>query len=560
MAESKGGSRGAGKMPGRDITPETLSEPLLNGQDGRHLASEDSQGEAFDQHTALYPNPKTQRRTLLQNDVSHSRAFATQDHADGGEYPGILAASLPLVTSIDGDPDTTPGGNGSESTQGRKRKGRRLSRSESSGARSNRFAPVKSRQLARQQSSWKFKYDQYMADQPALDDSSFGAGKREFYRRQREMLEGFRQVDAIMAAQALTEEEERQLARTERGERLAVQLSNLANIILLVAKIFAAVWSGSLAVIASALDSLLDIMAGGILWWTSHTMQLHQPDKYPIGKKRMQPVGIIIFAAIMATLGLQVCLEGIKQLLQHSTSSSTLTSSQLAWVGGILGAVIAIKAALFAFCRLFDNDIVRAYALDHFFDVITNVTGLVAVLLAASSARAWWLDPAGAIVIALYTTTNWGKTVLDNAVSLVGSAAPPDFIGKITYLVFNHHAGIKRIDTVRAWTYGNLFLVEARADTPSPPPPPPPPHTHVDIELPEDMPLSEAHDIGEMLQNKIEALPEVERAYVHLDYWRSQRREHTGSLSLPPSEPPPLGSRADLQIRIDAPSQLSSRE
>lgn len=29
--------------------------------------------------------------------------------------------------------------------------------------------------------------------------------------------------------------------------------------------------------------------------------------KYPIGKLRMQPVGIIVFAAVMATLGIFFC-------------------------------------------------------------------------------------------------------------------------------------------------------------------------------------------------------------------------------------------------------------
>jgi divalent metal cation (Fe/Co/Zn/Cd) transporter len=40
------------------------------------------------------------------------------------------------------------------------------------------------------------------------------------------------------------------------------------------------------------------------------------------------------------------------------------------------------------------------------------------------------------------------------------------------------------------------------------------------------MPLREAHDIGEALQEKLERLPEIERAFVHLDY------EFTHSLSM----------------------------
>ena len=45
----------------------------------------------------------------------------------------------------------------------------------------------------------------------------------------------------------------------------------------------------------------------------------------------------------------------------------------------------------------------------------------------------------------------------------------------------------------------------------------------VDIVLPESMPLRETHDIGEALQIKIEALAEVERAFVHID-WEWEHR------------------------------------
>ena len=48
----------------------------------------------------------------------------------------------------------------------------------------------------------------------------------------------------------------------------------------------------------------------------------------------------------------------------------------------------------------------------------------------------------------------------------------------------------------------------------------------VDIELPEDLPLKEAHAIGESLQEKLEKLPEVERAFVHLDFECEHKPEH----------------------------------
>jgi divalent metal cation (Fe/Co/Zn/Cd) transporter len=69
-------------------------------------------------------------------------------------------------------------------------------------------------------------------------------------------------------------------------------------------QIYATVKSGSIAIAASTLDSLLDLMAGGILWFTHLSMKSINVYKYPIGKLRVQPVGIIIFAAVMATLGM----------------------------------------------------------------------------------------------------------------------------------------------------------------------------------------------------------------------------------------------------------------
>lgn len=77
--------------------------------------------------------------------------------------------------------------------------------------------------------------------------------------------------------------------------------------ILMRLQIYATIQSGSLAIAASTLDSLLDLMAGGILWFTHLSMKNINIYKYPIGKLRVQPVGIIIFAAIMATLGTFLC-------------------------------------------------------------------------------------------------------------------------------------------------------------------------------------------------------------------------------------------------------------
>ncbi|KAI5427584.1 Metal tolerance protein 11 [Lathyrus oleraceus] len=139
-------------------------------------------------------------------------------------------------------------------------------------------------------------------------------------------------------------------------------------------------------------------------------------------------------------------------------------------------------------------------------DVITNLISLIAALLANYFDDR--MDPVGAIIRALYIIRTWSMTVLENVNSLVGRSAAPEYLQKLTYLCWNHHKAVRHIDTVRAYTFGSHYFVE------------------VDIVLPAGMPLQEAHDIGESLQEKLELLPEIERAFVHLDYEYSHKSEH----------------------------------
>ncbi|KAL5995419.1 Metal tolerance protein 4 [Asimina triloba] len=375
-------------------------------------------------------------------------------------------------------------------------------------------------------------------------------GEKEYYEKQLATLKSFEEVDALQTSNGCVEDDDDD--EEQRQHELAMNISNIANVLLLAFKIYATVRSGSIAIAASTLDSLLDLMAGGILWFTHLSMKSINIYKYPIGKLRVQPVGIIIFAAIMATLGFQVLIQAVEQLIKNEPTAK-MSTVQLVWLYAIMLTATAVKIVLWLYCRTSGNKIVRAYAKvncsvsiqalafngvfcfvtklvlhvdnqDHYFDVVTNVVGLVAAVL--GDKFYWWIDPVGAIILALYTISNWSGTVLENAdmllvgaASLVGQSAPPEMLQKLTYLVLRHHPQIKRVDTVRAYTFGVLYFVE------------------VDIELPEDLPLKEAHAIGESLQIKIEVLPEVERAFVHLDFECDHKPEHSILNKLPSSQP-----------------------
>lgn len=103
---------------------------------------------------------------------------------------------------------------------------------------------------------------------------------------------------------------------------------------------------------------------------------------------------------------------------------------------------------------------------------------------------------------------NWANMVMDNVWGLIGKTAPPEYLSKLTYLIWNHHEEIKHIETVRAYTFGSQYFVE------------------VHIVLPQDMTLPQSHNIGQTLEDKLEQLPEVERAFVHVDFYTIHLPEH----------------------------------
>ena len=103
-------------------------------------------------------------------------------------------------------------------------------------------------------------------------------------------------------------------------DRFAMNLSFCFNVLLFVLKVIVVVMSGSLSLIASALDSFLDLLSGGILWFTARQVRRADADRdsFPVGKSRMQPLGILVFSCVMGTVGFQVLVEGVRQLVGPS--------------------------------------------------------------------------------------------------------------------------------------------------------------------------------------------------------------------------------------------------
>jgi cation diffusion facilitator family transporter len=292
----------------------------------------------------------------------------------------------------------------------------------------------------------------------------------------------------------------------------AVDVSFGLNVLLFVAKMVIAITSGSLAVIASTADSALDLVSGFILAHTQKLIGTPDPYNYPQGKGRLEPLGVVVFASIMGMSALMVVTESAKILVNGFMGTPPALDMGLAGYC-VLGGTIVVKGGLYIYCSAVfaktGNGAVEAYAQDHLNDVVTNTLGLVAVILATEYQKLWYLDPVAGVLMGIWILVNWMMAGQEQIALLVGKVADAHFHQLVANIVHRHSDKILEIDTVRAYHFGTTgFLVE------------------VDIVLPENMTVRTSHDIGQTLQDKLERMDKVDRAFVHIDYESEHKPEH----------------------------------
>lgn len=80
---------------------------------------------------------------------------------------------------------------------------------------------------------------------------------------------------------------------------LAMNASWFVNVLLLTIKIVAFVVSSSKAVLASLVDSIVDLLSQSVLAYAEKYIMEHSPD-YPVGRSRLEALSVIACAFIMS--------------------------------------------------------------------------------------------------------------------------------------------------------------------------------------------------------------------------------------------------------------------
>ncbi|KAK0252956.1 hypothetical protein B0A54_14400 [Friedmanniomyces endolithicus] len=355
---------------------------------------------------------------------------------------------------------------------------------------------------------------------------------RAFYEKQNDRLNDWLEVDAIVMAVAddvldsfdpdpdhdginernnqglhtsggniqdfLPQDEKERRQKAGNRAKWAINTNVLANILLLIGKIIAVTSSGSLSLLASTVDSALDLLCTLIVWSTNRVVQWRLNSlqkKFPVGRRRLEPLGILVFSIIMVISFAQILQESVEKIMPLKG-----TADELPWIAvGAMGATVITKGIIWIGCSPIKTTQVQALAQDCKTDVIFNTLSLLFPFI-GYKANIWWLDPAGAGLLSLFIIYDWGQTCFENVTRLSGQAASEKLTAKLLYMAYRFSPIVQGFKSVQAYHQGDGVWVE------------------YDILLDQNTKLHRTHDVAETLQYCCEGMDEVDRAFVTVDY------------------------------------------
>ncbi|KAK9328039.1 hypothetical protein V1520DRAFT_347166 [Lipomyces starkeyi] len=335
---------------------------------------------------------------------------------------------------------------------------------------------------------------------PSLSESQRKSKIRKFYEDQNEKIQHFlKPVDEHLRDARDVQDE------TQMRYRIAVVGSFVANIVLCGLQLYGAISSGSLSLFTTMADAVFDPMSNVVLMMSNRAIKRVDGRKFPSGNAKIETVGNILFSFLMCSVSFILIVLSIRDLSappQSGTAKFHLPS--------VIAVCIAFvtKLCLFLYCWTIKHIYSQVEILweDHRNDLFINGFGILTSV--GGSKLAWWIDPMGAVLLSCLIVFLWGRTAYSEFQLLIGVAADAQEQQLITYISMTHSPLISQIDTVRAYHSGVRLVVE------------------VDIVMDPNETLQTTHDVSDALQTKLESLPNVERAFVHVDYETTHKPEH----------------------------------
>ncbi len=277
-----------------------------------------------------------------------------------------------------------------------------------------------------------------------------------------------------------------------------LKLASVASVItagfLIVAKLAAWYVTGSVGLLASLVDSVMDSIASLINLFAIRYSLQPADKEHRFGHGKAEPLAGLTQAAFIAGSAIFLIFHAIDRLR---------LAQPLEQVGigiGVMVLAIVLTLILLAIQRYVirktDSTAIRADSLHYATDLLTNVSILLALYL---TTLGWtWADPVFAIGVAIYIFYSAFHIGQDSFQQLMDRELPEDILQKIQATAMSHPE-VTGTHEMRTRQAGQTRFVQLH------------------LELDEDMSLKRAHEIADEVEMEIKAFLPGAEVLIHQD-------------------------------------------
>ncbi len=280
--------------------------------------------------------------------------------------------------------------------------------------------------------------------------------------------------------------------RQQYNTAMAITLAG--NVLLAISKGIVAYLSHSVAIYADAANSASDVLYSLLLIAGLRIAQQPPDLSHPQGHSRFEPLIGLVVSISMAFAGFEAARASIERFM----SGGLAVDPGLPTL--VLLASAGVKWGMFTVIRRIavrvNSPALGAAARDNLSDVLTSVAALAGAF--GSHSIHPLLDPIGGLLVAGWIFRAAFRAGRENINYLTGAGASPELRKQIAD-VASAVPGVHEVHHVMTEYAGPSLVIEI--------------HINVDGNIS----LFQAHDIADEVSAKLEELPDVDRAYVHIE-------------------------------------------
>ena len=216
--------------------------------------------------------------------------------------------------------------------------------------------------------------------------------------------------------------------------KLAGIVGIACNVLLFLLKLLAGLLSGSVSVMADAINNLSDASSSLVTLLGFKLAEKPADDDHPYGHARIEYLSGLIVAAMILFIGIELVKTSISKILHPEATAFT-------WLTiAILLASIGVKLWLSSFCRKLGKTIqsaaLEATAADSRNDVISTLAVLIAGIL--SMIWGWKIDGYVGLAVAAFILYSGIGIVKETIDPILGAAPDPELTRMIRDVVLSH--------------------------------------------------------------------------------------------------------------------------